>query len=205
MSVWCLSICLWVTEMAKPISKNVIFWSRWRVIMTTLSAPSHHIISIDLKCEWKPHLCVVMVGDLLSCAFSITEGRGKKDGKCVWPTISIFLGTSRLISLPGVEGLTWTLDSFPLSNRPRLILSLSLSLSFSTILYPSVLSESASICLFPHLCIFTVSAAKLPSVNREPVCVCVRVFLCVWHASYWTPTINLWPPRSPWVKRSDIK
>lgn len=148
-----------------------------------------------------------MVGDLLSCVLSIMEGREKKDGKCVWPTISIFLGTSRLISLPGVEGLTWTLDSFPLSPslfyRPRLILLL--SLSFSAILYPSVPFESASICLFLYLCIFTVSAAKLASVNCEPVCVRVRVFSCVWHASYWTPTINLWPPCSLWVKRSDIK
>lgn len=122
-----------------------------------------------------------MVGDPLSCVFSIMEGKEKKDGKCVWPTISIFLGTSRLISLPGVEGLTWTLDSFPLPpslcSRPHLIHLLSLSLSFSTIFYPSVPSESASICLFLYLCIFPVSAAKLEIVSR---CVSVFVFFsCV--------------------------
>lgn len=76
------------------------------------------------------------------------RGRGKKDGKCMWPTISIFLGTSCLISLHGVEGLTWTLDPFPLpppsSNRPRLVSSPALSPS---LLRPSVPSLSASIRL----------------------------------------------------------
>lgn len=145
-------------------------------------------------------VCSYSCWSISTCMFPIVEGKEKRNGKCVWPTISIFLGISRLISLHGAEGLTWTLDSFPLSpslsNHSCLIFLLFLNcpLPISAVWICINLSLSIAVSLCP-LC----RKAGL-------VCLCfVFSHLCVRHASYWTLNINLWPPCSLWVKHSDIK
>lgn len=180
------------------------------VIMTILSVHSYHIIFYRWFKLWMitTSACSYSWWSFIStCVCPIMKGKGKRTMEiCVWPTISIFLGTSCLIFLHGVEGLTWTLDSFPLSpslsNRSHLIIfALPLDLqqplpicSFWICINP------ASFSLSLHL--FALSAAQLASVGW---CVSFLVCVCVWHASYWTLTINLWPPRSLSVKRSDTK
>lgn len=183
---------------------NVIFGSWRSIIMNILSVPYHFYWSFELWMVTTSASSYSWWSTIATCVFPIMEGKEKKDGKCVWLTISVFLGTSRLISLHGVEGLTWTLDSFPLfSIFVSSFCSPSLSQSPWIHLCRLNLHQSASFSLSPHL--FTLSAAKLASVNRGLVCVCARVFSCVWHASYWTLSVNLWPPCSLWVKRSNIK
>lgn len=130
--------------------KLCIFYWRFKLWMIITSVCSY--------CWWS---------SISACVFPIMEGKEKRDGKCVWPTISVFLGTSRLISLHSVEGLTWTLDSFPLSpplsNHPHLIIFAVPLYSFLITPYPSVLPESASIS-------FSVSVSLHPVCSKTSVC-----------------------------------
>lgn len=105
--------------------------------------------------------------------FPIVEGKEKRNGKCVWPTISIFLGISRLISLHGAEGLTWTLDSFPLSpslsNHSCLIFFALSQLPFTHLR-----------CLNLHQFISFYRCISLPSLQKSRARVSVfRVFSSV--------------------------
>lgn len=137
-----------------------------------------------------------IAADLVSqlvCFLWRRERREKMENMCSQQFL-FFLG-------PLVSFFSLVLKAIPghcpsLSNHPHIIFLL--FLSFSITLYSSVLSESASICLF-------ISVAKLMCVNPGLMCLCACVFSCVWHSSYWTLTINLWPAQSPRVKHSDIK
>lgn len=126
---------------------------------------------------------VFIAGDLLSqlvCFLSWRE-RKRKMENVHGQRFLFFLGTSHLISLPSVEGLTWTLDSFllspSLSNRPHLILLL--SLSFSITLHPSVLSESASVCLFISASLSPLFSKTSVSESWAGVSLCSCFLVCV--------------------------
>lgn len=173
--------------------KTMTFCSRWRVITTLLSVHSYHVISAgDLYCEWRLHLFAVRVGALLFQPvrfLSSEESKRKMEKKMRGQQFLFFLGT--LISFLSLLLKTWP---GPWTNSRLDTLVPSLFLQARPICV-------AGICLFSCLC----SAENPVSVNCGTVCVCVPFFCCVWHVSYWTLAINLWPPRSLSIKRSDTK
>lgn len=144
MSVWCLNTHLRVTEIAK-LQCIAIMVRKQSDILQQMKTNYDFIVSSVIPYNFNRWFKLWMIttsvcsyswcSSISACVFPIMKGKEKKDGKCVWPKISIFLGTSHLISLPGVEGLTWTLDSFllspALSNCSHLIFLLSLSFSIT--------------------------------------------------------------------------
>lgn len=54
-------------------------------------------------------VCSYSCGSLSCVSF---HGKGEKNGKCVWPLLCVFLGTSPLNSLPILAERTWTGSTF---------------------------------------------------------------------------------------------
>lgn len=108
------------------------------------------------------------------------KGKRKMENAC-GRRFLFFLGLLVSFLSPGAEGLTWTLDSFLLSPSLSNLLILSSPFFFasSTRLYPSIRSESASICLFN--CV-SLSTQQQNPVSVNPcggVCVCSCFLVCV--------------------------